>query len=304
MVRCPDRRSGVDDRVRSRVVDGCAEGANVTDEVQAARRGEPSGSVPRMERVNERGARIVVIEDESAIRDVIAYNLERAGHSVLQASDGIRGVALVLETLPDLVVLDLMLPGLDGIEVCSRIRADPSTTDVPVIMLTARDEEGDVVAGLEIGADDYVTKPFSTRELVARVQARLRASNGRTAQPEPAADRDIAADPERKRVHVAGVTVDPDSHETFVDGEPVRLTPTELRLLHVLLRRPGRVYTREQLVERVMGDNAWITSRTIDVHVRSIRRKLGERGDVVETIRGVGYRGRRVESPDATQGAR
>jgi DNA-binding response OmpR family regulator len=241
------------------------------------------------------GRSIVVIEDEDAIRDVVAYNLERAGFRVATAADGREGLLRVREHRPDLVVLDLMLPELDGLDVCRALREDPDTALLPVIMLTAKGAEDDIVAGLGAGADDYVTKPFSPRELVARIEAMLRRSghgNGTDADDELPADRDLAADPDRRRVEAGGVVVDPDRHEVLVDGASVRLTRTELRLLHVLLRRPGRVYTREQLVERVMGDNAWITDRTIDVHVRAIRRKLGERADVIETIRGVGYRGR------------
>jgi two-component system phosphate regulon response regulator PhoB len=243
------------------------------------------------------GPRIVVIEDEDAIRDVVAYNLERAGFAVTTASNGRDGLRLVRDLTPELVLLDLMLPEVDGIEVCRSLRADPATAAIPVIMLTAKDEEGDIVDGLEAGADDYVTKPFSTRELVARVQANLRRAPTRVgaAGDDPATtdrDRALEQDPDRHRVQSGEVVVDPDRHEVLVEGEPVRFTRTELRLLHVLLRRPGRVYTREQLVERVMGDNAWVTDRTIDVHVRAIRRKLGSHADAIETIRGVGYRGR------------
>jgi two-component system phosphate regulon response regulator PhoB len=245
------------------------------------------------------GRRIVVIEDEDEIRDILAYNLERAGYAVSCAADGRAGLDLVRSAQPELVLLDLMLPEVDGLDVCRALRADDATATLPVIMLTARGDESDVVLGLGVGADDYVTKPFSPREVVARVEAMLRRS-ARTAAPAAAepgsgvvdADSSLASDPDRRRVSSGSVTVDPDRHEVVVGGEPVRFTRTELRLLHVLLRKPGRVYTREQLVERVMGDNAWITDRTIDVHVRAIRRKLGEHGDVVETIRGVGYRGR------------
>jgi len=243
------------------------------------------------------GVRIVVIEDEDAIRDVLEYNLRREGFEVASSGDGESGLELVRSQAPHLVLLDLMLPGLDGLEVCRALRDDSTTATVPVIMLTAKGSEADIVAGLGAGADDYVTKPFSPKELVARVHAMLRrlgpAAGARAAAAgEPEADRELARDPDRARVEVAGVVVDPDRHEVLVDGTDVRLTRTELRLLHVLLRRPGRVYTREQLVERVMGDNAWVTDRTIDVHVRAIRRKLADRADVVETIRGVGYRGR------------
>lgn len=240
-----------------------------------------------------------MIEDEDAIRDVIVYNLERAGYAVQSAADGRSGLQLVRTGAPDLVVLDLMLPELDGLEVCRAMREEPATQLLPVIMLTAKGDESDIVAGLDAGADDYVTKPFSPRELVARVNAMLRRSTRGGTDEADGSESDefdpaIAADPERRRVEVAGVVVDPDRHEVLVDDVAVRLTRTELRLLHVLLRKPGRVYTREQLVERVMGDNAWITDRTIDVHIRAIRRKLGERADAIETIRGVGYRGQDV----------
>jgi len=241
---------------------------------------------------------IVVIEDEDAIGDVIAWNLEREGFTVGRARDGRTGLELVRRSTPGLVVLDLMLPELDGIEVCRAMRADPTLAAIPVIMLTAKGDESDVILGLGIGADDYVTKPFSPKELVARVRAVLRrgragATVGAATAPgsdEPAADVELARDPDRQRVEHAGVVVDPDRHEVVVDGTAIRLTRTELRLLYVLVRRPGRVYSREQLVARVMGDNAWVTDRTIDVHVRAIRSKLGARADVVETIRGVGYR--------------
>lgn len=244
----------------------------------------------------ERRRSIAVIEDEAAIRDVVVYNLERAGFHVEHAASGSTGLELVRRLDPDLVVLDVLLPGVDGVEVCRRLRADAATRAVPVLMLTALGDERDVVAGLDAGADDYVSKPFSPRELVARVRARLDAVDRARGAAGHDDDREQASDPERRRVDVHGVVVDPARHEVLLDGVPVTLTPTELRLLHALLRRPGRVYTREQLVDRVMGDNAWVTSRTIDVHVRAIRRKLGERGTVVETIRGVGYRGRAVDA--------
>lgn len=232
---------------------------------------------------------IVVIEDEDAIRDVVEYNLQRAGFAIRSASDGRAGLRLVRDAAPRLVVLDLMLPELDGLALCRELRGDPATSRIPMIMLTAKDAEADVIAGLRAGADDYVTKPFSPSELVARVEAVLRRTE-RSVDGSGDVDDELDADPERRRIVVGAVVVDPDRHEVFVDDAPVRLTRTELRLLHVLVRRPGRVYTREQLVERVMGDNAWVTDRTIDVHVRAIRRKLGARAGVVETIRGVGYR--------------
>ncbi len=246
------------------------------------------------------GRTIVVIEDEDAIRDIVAYNLGRAGFAVTTANNGRDGLRLVRDVVPSLVLLDLMLPELGGLDVCRALRSEPATAAIPVIMLTARGDEAEIVEGLDAGADDYVTKPFSPRELVARVQANLRRIDragepGAGEEDELDADRELVSDPDRRRVQVGEVVVDPDRHEVLAAGTRVRLTRTELRLLHVLLRRPGRVYTREQLVERVMGDNAWVTDRTIDVHVRAIRRKLGAQGDAIETIRGVGYRGRDVE---------
>jgi two-component system phosphate regulon response regulator PhoB len=240
------------------------------------------------------GPNIVVIEDEAAIRDVVAYNLEREGFVVAQAGDGKAGLELVRRSGPQLVVLDLMLPELDGIEVCRALRADASTAAIPVIMLTAKDDESDVVLGLGVGADDYVTKPFSPKELVARVRAQLRRSTQvaitEAVAPSDALDNELTADPERQRIEIGDVVVDPDRHEVLVGGASIQFTRTELRLLYVLLRKPGRVYTRDQLVTRVMGENAWITDRTIDVHIRAIRRKLGEHARLVQTVRGVGYR--------------
>jgi two-component system alkaline phosphatase synthesis response regulator PhoP len=247
---------------------------------------------------------IVVIEDEDAIRDVVEYNLQREGFAVRTARDGRAGLELVREVLPRLVVLDLMLPELDGLEVCRALREDPATRLVPVIMLTAKGDESDIVLGLGVGADDYVVKPFSPKELVARVRAILRRNEPAAAGTvPPTIDADIEQDPDRRRVDLGVVSVDPDRHEVMVDGVEQRFTRTELRLLYVLARKPGRVYTREQLVERVMGENAWITDRTIDVHVRAIRQKLGAHADLIETIRGVGYRSRDVTAAGAPASA-
>ncbi|MCW2962072.1 MAG: phoB 2 [Thermoleophilia bacterium] len=237
---------------------------------------------------------IVVIEDEEAIRDVIEWNLQREGFDVSTARDGRAGLDLVRSAAPQLVVLDLMLPELDGLDVCRAMRADAAMREIPVIMLTAKGDESDIVLGLGVGADDYVSKPFSPKELVARVQAVLRRNRGSVPAEEngAASEPEDTADPDQRRVELGGVIVDPARHEVLVDGVDVRLTRTELRLLHALLRSPGRVFSREQLVVRVMGDNAWVTDRTIDVHVRAVRRKLDTHAEVVETIRGVGYRAR------------
>ena len=223
-------------------------------------------------------AKIAVIEDEADILDAIEYNLSREGYRTHTSRDGEAGLRLVRKKAPDLVLLDLMLPGLDGIEVCRKIKEDPVTRAIPIIMVTAKDEESDVVLGLGVGADDYVTKPFSPKELLARVKAVLRRGPIRT--DEGAYERIVRGD----------VALDADRHELLVEGEPTALTATEFRLLHFLLSHPGRVFTRDQLLSRIIGEQAVVTDRNIDVHVRAIRRKLGSSRDLIETIRGVGYR--------------
>jgi len=222
--------------------------------------------------------KVVVIEDESDILEVIAYNLRREGYEVVESQSGEDGLEKIEKSAPHLVILDLMLPEIDGIELCRRLKSDPLTAGIPVIMVTARGEESDIVLGLSMGADDYVTKPFSPRELVARVKAVMRRS-----RVEPDHDR-------KDRIVRDGVIVDPKRHEVRVDGEPVIFTATELRLLHFLASHPGRVFTRDQLLSRVIGEDAIVIDRNIDVHVRAVRRKLGDYRDLIETIRGVGYR--------------
>ena len=227
---------------------------------------------------------IVVIEDESDILEVLKYNLEREGYRVRTCRDGESGLRLVREENPDMVLLDLMLPSLDGIEICRRLREDPITRNLPVIMLTAKGEESDVVLGLGVGADDYVTKPFSTGELTARIRAVLR----RTELSELTHD--------QERIEIDGVVIDAGRHQVTVDGEKVSFTATELRLLHFLASHPGRVFTRDLLLGRAIGEHAFVGDRNIDVHIRSIRKKLGEHRELIETIRGVGYRFRDLES--------
>lgn len=222
--------------------------------------------------------KIVVIEDEPDIREVIDYNLSREGFTVIPVGRGDEGVRRVVEEAPDLVLLDLLLPGLDGIEVCRRIKMDPVTRDIPIIMVSAKGEESDIVLGLGMGADDYVTKPFSPKELLARVGAVLRRGS-----------RTTEGDEKRRLVH-DGIVIDPMRHEVRVDGEPVPFTATEFRLLQRLASHPGRVFTRDQLISRVIGGGAVVTDRNIDVHVRSIRQKLGEYRYLIVTVRGVGYR--------------
>ena len=222
--------------------------------------------------------RILVVEDETDLREVLAYNLSREGFMVSSAGDGGEGVRTALEEKPDLILLDLMLPDVDGLEVCRRVRQDPNIGATPIIMVTAKDEETDVILGLGVGADDYIAKPFSVKELIARVKAVLRRGN-QTVDDDP-----------RKPLRRGAIKIDPGRHEVQVDGEAIRFTATEFRLLHFLAARPGRVYERDVLLRRVLGDDAIRVDRNIDVHVRAIRKKLGEHRDVIETVRGVGYK--------------
>jgi len=221
---------------------------------------------------------IVVIEDESDILEVLKYNLEREGYRVKTCRDGESGLRVVRETNPDLVLLDLMLPSVDGIEVCRRLREDAVTRSLPVIMLTAKGEESDIVLGLGVGADDYIIKPFSTSELTARIRAVLR----RTRQSTEESGRD--------RIERGGLVIDIARHQVTADGERVSFTATELRLLHFLASHPGRVFTRDLLLGRAIGEHAYVGDRNIDVHIRAIRKKLGPYRELIETIRGVGYR--------------
>jgi DNA-binding response OmpR family regulator len=221
---------------------------------------------------------IVVIEDEAPIAHSVAARLRSEGHRVDIATDGLSGVDLVESVHPDLVVLDLMLPGLDGLEVCRRIQRDRW---VPVLMLTARDSEADLVIGLGAGADDYLTKPFSARELLARVSALLRRAE------RVDADRTRPVGDGAEAVNVGDVELDPRSRRVRRDGDVVHLTPTEFDLLTYLARSPGRVSTREELLQQVWGYDFPAGGRTVDSHVRSLRRKLGQQ--VVRTVHGVGY---------------
>lgn len=219
---------------------------------------------------------ILVVEDDPDIVELLEYSLEREGYKVLAASDGEKGLSEARRRKPALVLLDLMLPGLDGLSICRALKEDGATKDIPVMMLTAKGEESDVVVGLEFGADDYVRKPFSPRELIARIRAVMRRS-----QPAPAV---------RSRIELGSVTLDKERHEVSVDDVPVTFTRSEFRLLWRLAKHPGRVYSRDELVESLTDGEAVILDRNIDVHVSSIRKKLGEHGGIVVTVRGVGYK--------------
>jgi DNA-binding response OmpR family regulator len=228
-------------------------------------------------------AKIVVVEDESDIREVIAYNLRREGFDVVVAEDGERGLEEVRRHRPELVLLDLMLPGVDGLEVCRQLKTEDHTSRIPIIMVTAKGEESDVVKGLEMGADDYVAKPFGTRELMARVRAILR----RVPEPRGSESDDESLGP---RVRFGDLSIDPARFEVRLGGELIEVTATEFRLLQFLASHPGRVYTRERLVREARGEDVVILDRNMDVHVRSLRKKLGEDRDFIHTVRGVGYR--------------
>ena len=224
-----------------------------------------------------KGRKVIVIEDEPDIQEIILHNLLRDGYQVEATSNGEKGLEMVRRFEPDLVLLDLMLPGLDGVEVCRRMKTDPRTRAISIIMVTARGEESDVVLGLGLGADDYVSKPFSPRELMERVKAVLRRG--------PLQDHQS-----RERIVAGDVVIDAGRHELRVADRRVELTASEFRLLHFLASQPGRVFTRDQLLNRVVGDGTFIDDRNIDVHVGAVRRKLGAHRYLIETVRGVGYR--------------
>lgn len=219
---------------------------------------------------------ILIIEDERSLVDVLTYNFKKEGFEVLSATDGQEGLRRAQTALPDLIVLDLMLPVIEGLEVCRQLRAGSRTREIPVLMLTARSEEVDEIVGFQLGADDYVTKPFKIKPLIQRIKALLR----RKQAGEPAAD----------VVSCQGIEIDRAQHRATVDHVDLRLTPTEFRLLWALIRQPGRAFSRQELMEVCMGDDALVLERTIDVHVKSLRQKLGKHAALVETIRGVGYR--------------
>jgi len=219
-----------------------------------------------------------VIEDDRALAKVLEYNLIQNGFEVILSSDGQDGLQQARTKQPSLVLLDLMIPVIDGLEVCKRLRSAPDTRDVPIIMLTAKAEETDQVVGYSLGADDYVTKPFSVKVLIERVKSLLRRDQLR----QNAEGEDV--------ITRLGVSIDRLKHRATLNGEAVDLTPSEFRLLETLIRQPGRAFDRTELVDSALGSDAMVLERTIDVHIRSLRKKFGEHADLIETVRGVGYR--------------
>lgn len=223
--------------------------------------------------------RILAVDDEEDIVELVRYNLEREGYETLSAFSGKEALEIISKKRPDLIVLDLMLPDIDGLEITRRLKRDDNLKDIPIVMLTAKGEEADVVVGLELGADDYIVKPFSPRILVARVRSVIR----RRAAVN-------LAEVKSESVRIHDIEIHMGRHQVYVGGDPVDLTFSEFEILAFLSRRPGWVFTRSQIVDAVRGDNYPVTERSVDVQVVGLRRKLGECGDYIETVRGVGYR--------------
>jgi two-component system phosphate regulon response regulator PhoB len=227
--------------------------------------------------VKRREETVLVVEDEVAIAELIEYNLLKAGYHVLLSNSGEAALALAKSELPALILLDIMLPGLDGLEVCRRLKREPGLRKIRVVMVTAKGEEDHIVAGLEAGADDYIVKPFSPRVLVARVEAVLR----REVEPEMQGE-DV--------IHAHSIEIHPGKREVRVDGDPIALTFSEFSILRFLASRPGWVFTRSQIISALHGDDHHVSEKTVDVHVLGLRKKFGKAGELIEAIRGVGYR--------------
>jgi two-component system alkaline phosphatase synthesis response regulator PhoP len=223
------------------------------------------------------GEKILVVDDEGNIRELVRYNLAREGYQVTTVGSGEEALKQASSKPPDLIVLDLMLPGMDGFAVCRQLKNDARTTHIPIVMLTVKGEESDIVVGLELGADDYITKPFSPKVLLARIKAVLRRR-----EKEPVSESDVMT--------IGDLTIHPGRHEVLVQGKPIELTATEFRILHLMARKPGWVFTRYQIVDAARGENIAVTARSVDFHITSLRRKLGPCSDYIETVWGVGYR--------------
>ena len=233
----------------------------------------------------KKNRRVLVVDDERDLTELITLNLQRNGYDALAAYDGHAAIKTARDEMPDVIVLDVMMPGVDGNEVTRQLKADPKTSGIPIIMLTAKSEETDVIVGLKLGADDYVTKPFSMKILLARIESLTRRLDLQAGVPGEASGTEAA-----DRVRAGPLEIDASRHEVFVSGNNVRLTLTEFKLLSALVAAKGRVLSRDQLMDKAMGSDVFVTDRAIDVHVTAIRRKLGDAAWLVHTVRGVGYR--------------
>lgn len=220
---------------------------------------------------------VLIIEDEPDLQEILTYNLESIGYVVHVFDHGTRGLEAVQRLVPDIILLDVMLPGMDGLEICRHLRSNNSTKRIPIVMLTAKSEEVDQLVGFQMGADDYVTKPFKMRVLIERIKSLLRRAN----QP---------LDDDSQVLSSNGIVLDRLQFRVTIDGESVTFTPTEFDLLWQLMEHPGRAYKRYDLMDAVMGDDTVVLERTIDVHIRALRKKLGGKADLIETVRGIGYR--------------
>ena len=226
---------------------------------------------------------VLIVEDEEDIRELVSYHLLKEGYQVASVASGEEALTVAETQTPDLILLDVMLPGMDGLTVCQRLRSSPKTADVAIMMLTAKSEEADIIRGLNLGATDYVTKPFSPKVLLARVRAVLRRKLAVATAEEEVEEGDEV-------IEMHGMMIHPGRHEVRVDGNPVSLSSTEFRVLYFLASRPGWVFSRQQILDGVHGDNYAITDRAVDVQIVGLRKKLGEAGKYIETVRGVGYR--------------
>lgn len=225
---------------------------------------------------------ILVVEDDENIQQLVGYNLAKAGFHVLYADNGEQALSVIKRERPELIILDLMLPGLNGFEICKLVRKDPKTKNLPIVMLTAKSEENDMAAGLDLGADDYITKPFSPKILISRVKAALRRKEGLSEEG--------GENKKNTPLTIHGITIDPNRYEVRLGEETITLTVTEFSILELLARRPGWVFNRQQIIDGVRGYDYVITPRAVDVQVFGLRKKLGESGKYIETVRGIGYR--------------
>lgn len=233
---------------------------------------------------------ILVVDDELPILELIRYNLEKVGYSVITSENGAKALQLARESHPDVMILDLMLPDMSGLDICRIIKHDEKTASIPIIMATAKTEDSDIVAGLELGADDYVTKPFSPKVLVARVQSVLRRAERDINSTSKNAARNAAIDDEFTIIQLHTLKIIPAKFEVFVDSQKINFSATEFAILQFLASNPGQVFTRQKIINQVKGDSYPVTDRAIDVQILSIRKKLGDKCKIIETIRGIGYR--------------